>query len=162
MTEFLLDSCVMIEILHVEESLLYRIGKIGQPTFVDAMLGEVPMLTDDLIDTFDIKIVEADWEDMTCASLESQSGPLSFQDILCYLTAKRHGFTCLTMDKKLYEKCQSLGIPVLRFLALLLHLVQKGVLTKTEAREYARKSCQRNPRMVPAVFNDFLEKLDSL
>ena len=84
MTEFLLDSCVMIEILHVEESLLYRIGKIGQPTFVDAMLGEVSMLTDDLIDTFDIKIVEADWEDMTCASLESQSGPLSFQDILCY------------------------------------------------------------------------------
>lgn len=162
MTEFLVDSCVMLEILKIDESLLHLVGRIGRPVFAEVIRSEVPSLTNDIIDTYNIKIVEGDLEDFDRASLESRTGALSFQDIFCVLTAQRYGYTCLTMDKKLYEKCQALHVPVLRFCALLLRLVQEGVLGKSDARAYAEKSFQQNAWVSKNVLNDFLRKLNPL
>lgn len=161
MTNFLLDSCVIIEILSIDETILYTIGRVNPPIFVDAMLDEVPPL-DDLINTSVLKIVEADNEDLAKAAEESEHGPLSWQDILFYLTAQRHGFTAVTMDKKLWQKCEALNIPTLRCFQLLLFLVKNGVLEKSQVLSFVQKSQESNSRVAPEILKTFLKKLNEL
>lgn len=159
MTDILLDACVMLEILRIDETILHYIGRFARPTFISKMLSEVPSLTEEVIETYGIKVIDAHWEDIVQSSIDSNTGPLSRQDILFFLTAKRLGDTCITMDQKLYERCISNDVPVYRFFALLKLLVSKKIITKNQAREYVYQS-QNNPWIGDDVINEALRMFE--
>jgi len=76
------------------------------------------------------------------------SGPISFQDRLCLLTAKRYGYICVTNDKNLRKQCVTDGVPILWGLQLLARLHENGGMPSAVAIEIARQIHKNNPRHI--------------
>jgi hypothetical protein len=91
-------------------------------------------------------IIEPEIEDAFAAG--GRSGPLSFEDWLCLLTAKRHGFTCVTNDQSLRKLCQQEGVPLLWGLGLLAELHKVGGIPGKEAEALAQAIRRSNPKHI--------------
>jgi rRNA-processing protein FCF1 len=91
-------------------------------------------------------IVEPEIEDAYAA--RGRSGPLSFEDWLCLLTAKRYGLTCVTNDKNLRESCKQEGVPLLWGLELVAELHSAGGIPAKEAETVAQTMQQSNPKHI--------------
>jgi len=91
-------------------------------------------------------IIEPEIEDAYAAG--SRSGPLSFEDWLCLLTAKRHGFTCVTNDKNLRKQCRQESVSLLWGLELLAELHKVGGIPATEAEAIAQAIRRSNPKHI--------------
>lgn len=113
---------------------------------VDGIVGEKELSKTGL------KLIEPEIEDAYAA--RSNSGPLSFQDWLCLLTAKRHGFTCVTNDKKLRQICEKEGVKTLWGLELLIMLHQGGGITAERAMMTALEIRKSNPKHITSVILD--------
>jgi hypothetical protein len=74
-----------------------------------------------------MEVVEPELVDaFEAASAEPKT--VSFQDHLCLLTAKRHGYACITNDKMLRKECAKHGVDVVWGLELIVWLhAAKGI-----------------------------------
>lgn len=156
---YLLDSCIMIDFLRVDESLLGYINRIGQPAFMDIMRPEVPFLKQEHIERWNIHVVESHREDIAKALEKSNETSLSFEDCIFYLTAMRHDFTCVTMDGRLRKQCLECGLRVYRSLGLLLLFVNEKIMGKYDAECYAKEFHTNNTRITDNVLEDFYKNL---
>lgn len=93
-------------------------------------------------------IVEPEIEDAFAAA--SQSGPTSFQDRLCLLAAKRHGFMCVTNDKNLRKLCKQEGVSMMWGLELLADLHKAGGIPGKKAEMIAKAIRESNPKHITA------------
>ncbi|MGD9878489.1 hypothetical protein [Desulfococcus sp.] len=91
-------------------------------------------------------IIEPEIEDAYTAG--GRSGPLSFEDWLCLLTAKRHGLTCVTNDKNLRKLCKQEGVSLLWGLELVAELHKVGGITGKEAEAFAQTVRRSNPKHI--------------
>jgi len=96
--------------------------------------------------TLGLIIIEPEIEDAYAAA--GRSGPLSFEDWLCLLTAKRNGFTCVTNDRNLRKLCRQEGVSLLWGLELLAELHKVGGIPATEAETIAQAIRRSNPRHI--------------
>ena len=92
----IMDACVLIDFIKAERAVLELVVKHVGPLYVTSpVVEEVKEIDDeDELAALGLIIVEPEIEDAYTAGI--QSGPLSFEDWLCLLTARRHGFTCVT------------------------------------------------------------------
>jgi len=79
----------------------------------------------------------------------------SFNDNVCYLTAKNEGMFCATNDKRLRKICDAGDVEVLWGLQIMIYLVQEGKLTKKEAVDIAKKIGKINSNITPALVKGF-------
>ena len=87
----IMDACELIDYIKAERAMLELVVKHVRPLHVTSpVVDEVNEIED-------------------AYAAVSRSGPLSFEDWVCLLTAKRQGFTCITNDKNLRKFCKQEG-----------------------------------------------------
>lgn len=144
----IMDACVLIDFIKTGRAVLELVVKHVGPLYVTSpVVDEVNEIDDEneLVD-LGLIIIEPEIEDAYVAS--SRSGPLSFQDWLCLLTAKRHGFTCVTNDKNLRKLCRQESVSLLWGLELLAELHKAGGIPATEAEAIAQAIRLSNPKHI--------------
>ena len=109
----IMDACVLIDFIKAERAVLELVVKhIGPLHVTSPVVDEVNEIDDENeLVALGLIIIEPEIEDAYTAG--GRSGPLSFEDWLCLLTAKRHGFTCVTNDKNLRKLCKQEGVSLL-------------------------------------------------
>lgn len=86
----------------------------------------------------------------------------SFNDNVCYITAKNEGMICATNDKRLRKICDAGDVEVLWGLQIMIYLVQDRKLTKKEAVEIARKIQGINSNITGVLVKDFENKINNI
>jgi hypothetical protein len=157
----ILDACVLIDFIKSDRSVLKRVNDhVGQLYATSAIIDEVNDIEDENeLDEYGLILIEPEMEDAIFAGSQSP-GPLSFADWLCLLTAKRHGFICVTNDTCLRRGCKRESVPSLWGLELILELHKAGGISTEEAESVARSMQQTNPRFMHArLVAEFFAKL---
>lgn len=161
----IMDACVLIDFIKAERSVLELVVKYVGPLHVTSpVVDEINEIEDEneLVD-LGLVIVEPEIEDAFAAA--RQSGPTSFQDRLCLLAAKRHGFTCVTNDKNLRKLCKQEGVPMLWGLELLAELHKAGGIPGKEAEMIGQAMRESNPKHITAKivsrFTDIIRRQES-
>jgi len=155
--KLLLDACVIIDYLNAEPMLFEWISLyFGQPYVVSDVYKEVhPKKTSE---SLGLIVLEPDEEDVKEA--HALPGKPSPQDNLCYLTAKRHGFICVTNDKSLRNRCKQDQVPTLWGLELISELKHAGGIEPEDAISIAKLIKQNNPEWYPPkIIQNFENKL---
>lgn len=144
----MMDACVLIDFINAERAVLELVVKHVGPLYViSPVVDEVNEIEgeSELI-ALGLNIVEPEIEDAYAAA--GRSGPLSFEDWLCLLTAKRYGFTCVTNDKNLRKFCKQEGVPLLWGLELVAELHKVGGIPGKEAETLAQTIRRSNPKHI--------------
>ncbi len=156
----ILDACVLIDLIKADKTILRLVSsEIGQLHVTSSIAAEVHEVSSPSeLEELGIIIVEQTIED---AFLSVQlSNRLSLQDKLCYLTAKRCGYICVTNDKILRKLCTQDGVPLLWGLELILQLHRKGCISIEHAINLVRRIKETNPMHFTAeLVSDFIRKL---
>ena len=133
---FIIDNCVLEDYLKVDPSLFQLIaefvGKIHAITAVIHESNEIKKIDYNL----GLTLVETEFEDALKATDLHRS--ISFPDALTLLTAKRHGFTVITNDKRLRTKCAENNVSTVWGLELIVELNHNGGIPKSRAEEIGR------------------------
>lgn len=156
----IMDACVLIDFIKSDRSVLELIVKyVGPLHVVSLLVDEIKEIDgEEELAALGLIIVEPEIEDAYTAG--AQSGPLSFEDWLCLLTARRRGFTCVTNDKNLRKLCRHEKVPLLWGLELLLKLHKAGGITNKEAEELVKTIRRTNPRHITEkIVSDFIETI---
>ena len=139
---------MLIDFIKADRTVLELVVKHVGPLHVTSpVVDEVSEIDDENeLVALGLIIIEPEIEDAYAAS--DRSGPLSFEDWLCLLTAKRHGFTCVTYDKNLRRFCQQEGVSLLWGLELVAELHRVGGITGKEADACAQTIRRSNPKHI--------------
>ncbi len=155
----IMDACVLIDFIKADRSILELVVKhVGPLHVASPVVDEVNEIEDEneLVE-LGLVIVEPEIEDAYAAA--SQAGPISFQDRICLLVAKRYGFTCVTNDKNLRKLCQKEKVPLLWGLQLLVELHRCGGIPREDALDIARKIHKANPKHItPKILERFTDR----
>ncbi len=146
----IIDACVLIDFIKTDRTVLELIVKhVGPVHVISPMVEEVGEIDDEseLLE-LGLVIMEPEIEDAYAAA--GHSGPISFQDRLCLLTAKRHGFKCVTNDKSLRKLCRQEGVPLLWGLEILAELHKAGGIPGKDAELMAQAIRDSNPKHITA------------
>ena len=91
----------------------------------------------------------------------SMTGATSFYDNICMLTAKRHGFTCVTNDKRLRNLCKRNGVSILCGLELIARVHKAGGMPYENALTLAQAIRAANPTHITTrLLSRFRELLE--
>ena len=144
----IMDACVLIDFIKAERAVLELVVKhIGPLHVTSPVVDEVNEIDhENELVALGLIIIEPEIEDAYAAG--GRSGPLSFEDWLCLLTAKRHGFTCVTNDKNLRRLCKQEGVSLLWGLELVAELHKVGGITSKEAEVFAQTIRRSNPKHI--------------
>lgn len=156
----IMDACVLIDCMNADRTLFKLVTQhVGTLHVTSAVLDEVDDIEDDNdVVELGLIIVEPDIEDAFTAA--RQSGPTSFQDRLCMLTAKRHGFTCVTNDRNLRTLCSREKVPTLWGLELVAELHGAGGISGKKAVKIAQIIKEYNPtHITAAIVSRFMERI---
>lgn len=147
----IMDACVLIDFIKADRTVLELVVKhVGPLHVASPVVDEVHEIEDEneLVE-LGLIIVEPEIEDAFTAA--APSGPTSFQDRLCLLSARRHDFICVTNDKNLRQLCKKEGVEILWGLELLSELHKAGGIPGKEAETIARAIHASNPKHITAA-----------
>ena len=163
-TQFMImDACVLIDYINGEPELFKLISSLIGPIYVATpVLEEVDSIESVLVlEDFGLLPIEPEMEDVFEAS--EMVGRTSFQDNICFLTAKRQGLTCITNDRNLRIQCKTSGVPILWGLELILELVKTNGISKKKASHIAEEIHQSNPKHIGQdIIDRFQKQLDRI
>ena len=107
----ILDANILIDFYKCDKTIIKLICTyVGQLYLATPVLYEINEIGDGDCAELGIILVEPELEQVMLAS--EKKGSLSFQDNLCLILAKKHGWTCVTNDKPLRQMCESEGVPL--------------------------------------------------
>mgnify|MGYP001180472457 CR=1 FL=1 len=162
-TFYIMDACVVIDFVNAEKDILKLFAEFMGPLYiVSPVIEEINGIDGEkeLVE-LGFSVIEPEIEDAYKAG--ESLGPLSFQDWICLLTAKRHGFICVTNDKKLREVCNQEGVRTLWGLGFIVELYKAGGITYEHAICIARKIHESNPKHISnKIFEKFKKDISSL
>lgn len=94
----LLDSCVIFDFMKADGELFTLASRYVGPVYVaDALIPELQDFCGvEEIEEVGLRTLEVDKSDLDAASTLSETGPLSYYDVVCLLTARRLGCVCVT------------------------------------------------------------------
>lgn len=143
----ILDANVLIDFLNSDKSVIKLICTyVGQIFLATPVLDEIDALCENDCLELGIKLIEPEVEHLLLAS--APNGPLSFQDNLCLILAKEHGFTCVSNDRPLRQQCENEGVPLVWGIELLCILAESGGLSTRDAKEVILKIHEDNPKYI--------------
>lgn len=88
----------------------------------------------------------------------SGRGKLSFQDMMCFFTARDNNWICATSDKLLKTYCSENGLDTMWGLELLIAMCKNDIIDKTEVLTVAKDICNSNIRL-RGMLKDLSEKI---
>jgi hypothetical protein len=110
--------------------------------------------------SFGLTIVEGSFAQLTEAA--QRGGGLSFEDKLCLVLARDHGWTCLTNDGPLRDACKAQGVTVVWGLEIMLQLVEAGHVSADIAIAVAESIHAINPLYITRkIVSTFCRKVQS-
>lgn len=143
----ILDACVLIDYVDADPSVIGTVSMHVAPTaVVRPVFDEVDQLDEALAVELGLSILDVDFE--LAAEAARATSPLSFQDRLCLLVAKREGWTCVTNDGALRRACIADDVSVLWGLEIMAEAVTVGGMSPEEAIVVAETMHRQNPRYV--------------
>ena len=146
-TFLILDANVLIDFCKSDRSMLTLIARhIGTVCVAQPVLDEVVALGHGDLLALGLDLVMPETEMLIAAA--AQQGALSFEDRICLLLAKQHGWTCVTNDGRLRRECESESVSVLWGLEPLIMLVERKVIDAKVALTTAMAIQQSNPRFI--------------
>ena len=155
----IMDADVLIDFIKVDRSIIRLfVNKVG-PMFVASPVAEEVGEVKDVreLTRIGLIIVEPEIEDAFEAAGEPK-GPLSFCDKLCFLIARRNGYTCVTNDKNLRKLCQRENVSILWSLELLIELYVHGGISLEDALKVAAGIQEVNPKHITREILERFEK----
>jgi len=159
----IMDACVLIDYMNGEPDLFKLISSHIGPIYVATpILEEVDSIrTITELEDLGLIPIEPEVEDVFIA--EEMVGQTSFQDNICFLTAKRQSFTCVSNDANLRWRCADVSVPILWGLELILDLTRTGGILKKESLRIAKDIQKSNPIYINTkILSDFEAKLKHL
>ena len=124
---FIADANVLIDYAKTSPEILGLVADHVGPVYVAAaVLDEVEQLDEAQCQAIGLTVVDGTLAQLTEAS--QRGGPLSFEDKLCLVLARDHGWACLSNDGPLRDACAAQGVSVVWGLEIMLQLVEAGHL----------------------------------
>ena len=143
----ILDANILIDFYKCDKTIIKLICTyVGQLYLATPVLYEINEIGDSDCAELGIIIVEPELEQVMLAS--EKKGSLSFQDNLCLILAKNHGWTCVTNDKPLRQMCESEGVTLIWGIELICILVESGGLPAKHARDIILGIKKMNPKYI--------------
>lgn len=154
----LLDANVLIDFQKSDLTILEHVAKtLGRVVVLQETLDEVKAFPEDIV-PLGIDVVEERTE-LLIRARDPIAG-LSYQDRLCMLLSREHGWTCVTNDKKLRRECKAHDVTSIYGLRLILDLVAAGAISSLDAQKVAYRIHQSNPHHINAkVMRQFQSRL---
>ncbi len=129
---FIADANVLIDYAKTSPEILGLVADHVGPVYVAAaVLDEVEQLDEAQCQAIGLTVVDGTLDQLTEAS--QRGGPLSFEDKLCLVLARDHGWACLSNDGPLRDACVAQGVSVVWGLEIMLQLVEAGHLSADKA-----------------------------
>lgn len=147
----ILDANTLIDFCQCDKTIIKLIcDYVGQVYLATPVLSEIKGIDESEFIELGIKIVEPELKQVMLAADKAadKKGPLSFQDNICLILAKEHGWTCVTNDKPLRRMCKKEGIPLIWGIQLICILVESGGLPVKHARDIILEIQGNNPKYI--------------
>lgn len=158
---FVFDASVLIDYVAVNPSLLGLVARHVGPVVIPLLvLAEVDGLDETEAPALGLTVQEPTDEQLDEAMERPRS--LSFQDAMCFVTARDHDLTCVTNDAALGAYCQAAGVPVVRGFRPLITLVDLGVVARLEGVRMVRSVHARNGYITRSVVVAFVREVRRL
>ncbi|WP_104373514.1 hypothetical protein [Desulfocucumis palustris] len=122
---------------------------VGQIYLATPVLSEINQIDERTCVKLGIILVEPELEHVMMAAVKKD--PLSFQDNLCLILAKEYGWTCVTNDKPLRQKCKLEGVPLIWGIELICILVESGGLPVEHAKDIILEIQKINPKYIMEI-----------
>ena len=146
----ILDANILIDFYKCDKTIIKLICTyVGQLYLATPVLYEINEIGDGDCAELGIILVEPELEQVMLAS--EKKGSLSFQDNLCLILAKKHGWTCVTNDKPLRQMCESEGVPLVWGIELICILVESGGLPAEHAMDIILGIKKINPKYITDI-----------
>lgn len=143
----ILDANILIDFCKCDRTIIKLICTyVGQIYLATPVLSEINEIDEDACVELGIILVEPKLEHVMLAA--EKKGPLSFQDNLCLILAKEYGWTCVTNDKPLRQKCELEGVPLIWGIELICILVESGGLPVEHAKDVILEIQKINPKYI--------------
>lgn len=143
----ILDANTLIDFCQSDKTIIKLIcAHVGQIYLAMPVLSEIKAINKDECISLGIKLVEPELGQVMLAAKEK--GSLSFQDNICLILAKDHGWTCVTNDKPLRRECRLAGIPLLWGIQLICILAESGGLPVKYAGDIILEIQKNNPKYI--------------
>ncbi len=152
------DTNVLIDFAKTDPTVLtLAVTHIGQVHVPREVLVEVDQIDEDSCMRLGLLVVDGTVEQLLEAG--AGNGSLSFEDRLCLVLARDHGWTCVSNDRALRKACEAEGVAVLWGLQLLLRLVEDSAIATEEAVQLAEAIGTNNRWISPRVIEEVKRKL---
>lgn len=143
----IMDANILIDFCKCDRTIIKLICTyVGQIYLATPVLSEINEIDEGACVDLGIILMEPELDQVMLAA--EKKGPLSFQDNLCLLLAKEHGWTCVTNDKPLRQKCEIEGVPLIWGVELICILVEFGGLPIEHARDIILEIQKINPKYI--------------
>lgn len=144
----ILDANILIDFYHCDKTIIKLIcTHVGQIYLATPVLSEVYEIDEGDCVELGVILVEPELEQVILAA--EKIGPLSFHDNLCLILAKENGWTCVTNDKPLRQKCELEGVPLIWGIELICILVESGGLPVEHVKDIILIIQKNNPKYIP-------------
>ncbi len=152
------DASVLIDFVSHDRNLLGLVAGHVAPVVIPLpVLIEVDGLDEDGATALGLTIHESTRAQMDEAMDRPRT--LSFEDYICFVTARDLGIACVTNDEALLDYCREQGIPTMRGFRPLLLLVGIRVLTPLNSLRVVRAIHERNAYITRAVVMAFASEV---
>ena len=143
----ILDANILIDLCKCDRTIIKLICTyVGQIYLATPVLPEIHDIDERYCEEIGIILVEPELDQMILAS--EAKGPLSFQDKICLLLAKKNGWICVTNDKPLRQKCEMEGVQLIWGIELICILVESGGLPMKHAKHIILEIKGLNPKYI--------------
>jgi len=155
------DASVLIDYIAVDPSLLGLVARhVGSVVIPLLVLAEVDGLDEPEAIALGLTVHEPTDDQLDEAMARPRS--LSFQDAMCFATARDLGLTCVTNDAALGAYCEAAGVPTMRGFRPLITLVDLGVVSRLEGVRMVRSVHARNAYITRSVVVVFVREVRRL
>ncbi|MDP9729809.1 hypothetical protein FY534_07490 [Alicyclobacillus sp. TC] len=156
----IMDANILIDYFKCDKTIIKFIcAYVGPIHLATPVLSELNEINENDCLELGITLVEPELAQVMLATTKSR-GPLSFQDYLCLILARDHGWTCVTNDKPLRRACEGEGVPLIWGVELICNLVEAGGLPASHAKDIILCIHQNNPRyMNESIIRSAFERL---
>lgn len=156
----LLDADVLIDFAHADRTILRLVAEnFGPARVLLTTVAEVHDLTPENYPRFGIEVVAPTPAQRTAAgAILSQASEM---DLLCFVVCRDYGWTLATNDGILRKMCERHGVRLRYGLELILDLVARGKMSRSDAESVAERLHTRSPTYFhPALLQWFRSQLD--
>jgi hypothetical protein len=157
--KMIFDADVLIDFVKTDITVLDGIVKyIGHVYILEDTVKEVRDIESiDELTERGLILIEVDIDDANAAG--RITGSLSYQDRLCFLTAKRHNAQCVTNNKHLRNLCTCENISVIWGIEVLTILSEAGGISTSKAFKIANDISKINPYITKNIIINLADRL---